>query len=143
MKTVMSHNGVVLFVEGNRIDIEMEVEVACSSCRARKACGIDDGDSKIISLYTESASYYEVGEEVVVSMEEHKGVKAAVYSYMIPFFIMIAVLLLTNGLGLSELQCALWTLGSFVVYNVVLFFFRHRIEREMMFKLEKKPNDIT
>lgn len=135
--TIVSHKGVVLFIEGHRIDIEMEVQSACSACRAQKACGMLDNDEKIISLHTESAPIYQIGEEVVVSMEERKGVKAAVYSYMIPFFIMIGILLVSNELGFSELVSAISALASFVIYNVVLFFFRGRIEKEMMFKLEK------
>ena len=133
----IEHKGKVLFVEGDRIDVEVIAESACAGCHVKKACGMGEQQEKVVQLLTQSAKFYEEGEEVIVYMEERKGIKAAVYAYMMPFFVIIATLLVTTEIGLSELAVGLISLGSLVVYYIILSFFKHRIEKEMIFNLRK------
>ena len=111
MEKPIEHKGRVVLVEGDRIDVEMTVEGACATCKAAKACGMGESRDKVVSLLTASAGLYEVGDEVMVSIERKMGIKAATYAYIFPFFIM--------------------------VYYAVLACFRHRIERDIIFKLRK------
>ena len=137
MDKPIEHRGRVVFVDGDRIDVEMVVEDACASCKAAKACGMGSSSDKTVSLLTASAKYYEDGEEVVVSIEKKMGIKAATDAYIFPFFIMVAVLFITFEAGLSETVAGLSALGAAALYYVVLAFFRHRIEKELIFKLRK------
>ena len=122
MEKPIEHKGRVVLVEGDRIDVEMTVEGACATCKAAKACGMGESRDKVVSLLTASAGLYEVGDEVMVSIERKMGIKAATYAYIFPFFIMVAVLS---------------SLGAIAVYYAVLACFRHRIERDIIFKLRK------
>lgn len=131
----------MLFVEGDRIDVEIVAESACASCHAKKACGMGDQKEKILRLVSETAKYYEPGEDVIVYMEQRKGIKAAWYAYMLPFIVMIVVLLVTNSMGYSQLVCGLASLGSLALYYIILAFFRNRIEKEMVFKLRKTDTE--
>ncbi len=124
-------------VDGDRIDVEMVVDGACSSCNVKSACGMGHSESKVVQLVWAGASHFAVGEEVVVYIEERMGVKAALYAYIIPFFIMLAVLLIMHQLGFSELVYGLSALGSVAVYWLVYRIFRKRIERDLIFKLRK------
>lgn len=124
-------------IDGDRIDVEMTVEGACATCRAAKACGMGESKDKVVSLLTASASRYEVGEEVMVSIEKRMGIKAATYAYIFPFFIMVLVLLVMFQVGFTETVAGLSSLGSIGIYYIVLYFFRHRIEKEIIFKLRK------
>lgn len=105
MEKPIEHKGRVVLVEGDRIDVEMTVEGACATCKAAKACGMGESRDKVVSLLTASAGLYEVGDEVMVSIERKMGIKAATYAYIFPFFIMVAVLLVMfeavfrNGCG--------------------------------------------
>lgn len=137
MDKVISHQGTVLYVEGNRIDVEMTVDGACGSCKARKACGMGESEDRVVSLLTESAKFYTEGEQVNVYIEQRMGMKAAAYAYIFPFFILLAVLLIMFEAGFSEAAAGLSALGAMVVYYIVLAFFRHRIEKEFIFKLSK------
>jgi sigma-E factor negative regulatory protein RseC len=134
---MIEHKGRVIFIDGNRIDVEMVVESACGSCKARKACGVGDTQNKIVSLWSESATYYSEGEEVMVGIEQKKGMKAATYAYIFPFFIMLAVLLVMFEAGFREAVAGLSALGSLVVYYLVLFLLKGRIEKEFVFKISK------
>ncbi len=124
-------------MEGNRIDVEMIVDGACGSCKARKACGMGESDDRIVSLLTESAGQYTEGEQVNVYIERRMGMKAASYAYIFPFFILLAVLLVMFEAGFSDVVAGLSALGAMVLYYIILAFFRHRIEKEFIFKLSK------
>lgn len=137
MEKSIEHKGRVLSVEGDRIDVEMTVEGACATCKAAKACGMGESRDKVISLLTATASRYEAGEEVMVSIERKMGIKAATYAYIFPFFIMVFVLLTMFQLGFAETVAGLSALGSIGVYYIVLYFLRNRIEKEIIFKLRK------
>lgn len=137
MEKPVEHKGKVVYVEGDRIDVEMIVHSACSGCRVSKACGMGESAEKTVSLLTATASMYSVGEEVMVSIEKKMGIKAAVYAYILPFFLMIIVLSVTFRIGLSETTAGLSTLGSVALYYLVLSFFRKRIEKEIIFKIRK------
>ena len=69
MEKPIEHKGRVVLVEGDRIDVEMTVEGACATCKAAKACGMGESRDKVVSLLTASAGLYEVGDEVMVSIE--------------------------------------------------------------------------
>lgn len=137
MEKTIEHKAKVVFREGDRIDVEMIVEDACLGCRAKKACGMNDEDVKLVSLLSESASAYEVGEVVNVCIEQRMGMKAAAYAYIYPFFIILAVLLLMFELGQSDLMSGLSALGAAAVYYLFLAAFRQNIEKEIIFKLSK------
>ena len=133
MEKPIEHKGRVVLVEGDRIDVEMTVEGACATCKAAKACGMGESRDKVVSLLTASAGLY----EVMVSIERKMGIKAATYAYIFPFFIMVAVLLVMFEAGFSETAAGLSSLGAIAVYYAVLACFRHRIERDIIFKLRK------
>lgn len=137
MESHIEHRGKVLAIDGDRIDIEMTVESACATCSVAKACGMGESKDKIVSLLTTTAGMYEVGEDVVVSIEKRMGIKAATYAYIFPFFIMVAVLFIMFGAGFSETVSGLSSLGAAAVYYIILGFFRHRIEKELVFKIRK------
>lgn len=133
----IEHPGRVLAIDGDRIDVQMTVDSACAACKAAAACGMGESRDKVVSLLTASASLYKEGEEVMVSIERRMGVKAATYAYIFPFFIMVAVLLIMFQIGFAETAAGLSALGSIGVYYIVLYFFRNRIEKEIIFKLRK------
>ena len=103
MEKNIEHKGQVVFIDGDRIDVEMIVESACITCKAKKACGMGEEKVKVVSLLTQSAKLYEVGEEVNVSIEQRMGIKAAAYSYIYPLFVILAVLLVMAEIGMSDL----------------------------------------
>lgn len=137
MDKPIEHNGRVVFVDGDRIDVEMTVEVACASCKSAKACGMGESKNKIVSLVTAMASQYMEGDEVMVSIEKKMGMKAATYAYITPLFVMLVVLFVMFESGSSDTVAGLSALASIVVYYIILYFFRHRIEKDIIFKLRK------
>lgn len=131
----------MLFVEGDRIDIEIIAESGCAACHVKAACGMGDSREKVLQLVSESAKFYEPGEEMVVVIRQRSGIKAAFYAYMLPFFIILGVLFVLGGLGQSELVMGISALSSLAAYYVALRFFRKKIEKEIIFELRKTDTE--
>ena len=119
------------------VEVEFVTESACSECKAKGLCGVDEGNRRFVTVYEPLAQYYTVGEEVMIGVSEVMGMKAAVYAYIIPFFILFGGLLVTLHLGWSEVVAGLTSLGVMCLYYVGLWFMRRRIEKEIVFKIRK------
>ena len=115
----------------------IEAEGACASCRAKTLCGMSESQDKLISVATVDAPYYQIGEEVEVSVQQQMGIKAVMIAYVFPFLLVMAVLLgLLEG-GVNELSAGLSALGLLVLYYIGLILFRRRIAKDIVFEIHK------
>ena len=138
MSRLLEHKGVVSAVGEKLVEVEYGVQSACAGCKAKALCGVDEsGNGRFVTVYEPMAEYFVVGEEVMVGVEEIMGMKAATWAYIVPFFVLLGTLLLTLHLGWSELAAGLTSLGLMGLYYVGLWFFRARIEKEIVFKIRK------
>jgi sigma-E factor negative regulatory protein RseC len=119
------------------VEVEFVTESACAHCKAKGLCGVDEGNRRFVSVYEPLAGYFTEGEEVMIGVSEVMGMKAALWAYIVPFFILLGGLLLTTRLGWSEVVSGLSSLGAMCLYYVGLWIFRSRIEKEIVFKIRK------
>lgn len=131
------HRGVVFNISGRRIDVAVKPEEACGACKAKSVCAVGNEGERIVSVMSEVPAMYSVGEEVEVSTGKAMGIKAVVYAYIFPFFIMFVLLLGLVEFGASEPVAGLSALGAVAVYYIVLSFFRKKVERTIIFKIHK------
>lgn len=137
MAKLLEHKGIVSDVGEKMVEVEFVAESACGECKAKGLCGVDEGDKRFVTVWEPQAQYYTVGEEVMIGVSEVMGIKAAVYAYIIPFFILLGALLLTTRLGFGEVAAGLSSLGVMCLYYVALWLMRRRIEKEIVFKIRK------
>lgn len=131
------HRGVILDICGRRIDVSVKPEDACGSCKAKSVCAVGDGGERIVSVMSDIPHMYTVGEEVEISTAKIMGVKAVIYAYVIPFVIMLFLLLALLDFGASESTAGLSAICGVVTYYIVLFFFRRKLEKTIIFKIHK------
>lgn len=136
---VIEHSGAVTGVDGNQVSVVVVAQSACASCNVKGVCGMSESEEKTVHVLVEDPEEYVIGDRVVVSIEKGMGIKAAVYAYIYPFFLLLAVLLvMLHGLELGEVVSGLSALGSLVVYYIVLALFKHKISGEIIFKIRKE-----
>ena len=131
MKFDIVHEGVVREVRGRMVTVGIEAAGACSGCKVQGLCGLSGEKEKEVAVW--DSGEWTVGERVVVGVGSAMAMKAVVWAYVVPLFVMLAVLFSTKGFG--DLVSGLSTLGSVAVYYVVLWFFRGRLERDIIFKI--------
>ncbi len=137
LKNEIRHNGLIFDIVGNRVDVAVTPDSACSSCKAAAMCVVSDTEDKVISVVTEHPEIYEIGEQVEVAVGRGMGVKAVLLAYVVPFMVLLAALLALIGAGAGEVAAGLLSLGAVGIYYICLYFFRKHIESEIVFKINK------
>ena len=122
---MIEHSGTVERTEAGRVFVRITSHSACGSCSARQACGLAEAQDKIVEVPTPDAARFQPGDAVIVGVR-HRSALA----------VLLAVLAVTVGLaGWSEGQGALASLGAVVLYYMVLWLFRRRIEHTIQFTI--------
>ena len=129
MSGVITHRGVVTEIFPDAIQVTIRSESACGGCRVRKQCAM--------AIPSAQASYFEKGETVEVVTEQAMGIKAVVWAYVLPFLSVMTALLVLLQAGAGELVSGLTSLGILALYYCVLYLLRHRLEKEITFKVRK------
>ena len=139
---------------------EMTVQLVQSGSKAQSA--VQDG-SKLSSEKTtlnnieqslNNVEQYKLGDTVEVMVQQKMGWKAVVLAYLLPFFVMLAVMFIGNGLlsmgdgatGLlgdeAKREAVLGTVAlcAMALYYLVLGLFKDKLQKEFSFTAKKKNN---
>jgi sigma-E factor negative regulatory protein RseC len=81
---------------------------------------------------------FKVGDAVTLVMEERLGWLAIFYGFVLPLIVMVAVLIMVSAGGGSETEAALLGIGSLLPYYLLLYLFRQKIEKDFIFRAERK-----
>lgn len=135
---IIEHEGVVERVEQNAVRVKITSRSACGACKARQACGMAEAQEKIIVVPTSRAADFRAGEEVLVGVRKQAGRIAVMLAYGGALVVLLAALILSIVVcGASDGVGLLAALGSVVVYYLLLWAFRRRIEHTIQFTITK------
>lgn len=133
----ISHRGRVVEITPELTSVEIISEAACAFCHAKGLCGLGESKSKLVQLPTSPYMDLAPGDEVEVLLSASMGHKAVWIAYVIPCFLLIAVLLILNATAVGELASGLCAIASVLVYYFVVWLFRGRLRNEYIFKIKK------
>ena len=134
----IEHRGVVESVSEGMVCVRTERKTACAECHAKGLCG-EQGGERLIKVTTHEASAFEVGDKVIVALENTTmAFSAILWAYLFPLCILLAVLFSAHAIGLSDGVAALSSLGATALYYVVLYIMRRYFERKIKFTIIKE-----
>ena len=111
----MTNKGIVKEVNGEMLTVVFERHDACGDCHA---CHMGSTDCAKHTITIKGKA--EVGDQIVVEMDESHGMAASATAYMIPFAGFMIGLLGAYALGLSEPLMALCAVaGTAAAYLVM------------------------
>jgi sigma-E factor negative regulatory protein RseC len=138
-QSICSEGKVVGFgTKDGSVQVKILSRSACAQCHARGMCTALEMAEKIINAVPVSRDPLQIGDTVVVMMEEKLGWKAIFYGFFLPFIVMVTVLFFSYALGSGETKAALYGIGSLIPYYLLIYVFREKIEKDFVFKVEKK-----
>ena len=130
-----------------RAEKEMTVQLVQRNSKAQSA--VQDG-SKLSSEKTtlnnieqllNNVEQYKLGDEVEVMVQQKMGWKAVVLAYLLPFFVMLAVMLIGNAIwAVREEILGTIALCAMALYYLVLGMFKDKLQKEFSFTAKKKNN---
>ena len=137
---VVSHDGIVQSIDGEKVVVNMTVSSACAGCHARHLCSSLDTRDKQVEAENVYRLPLAVGDKVNVELQERLAMKAVILCFLLPFILMFALFILINYLTNNELIASLVSLGSIAVYYYIVWLFRGKIARNYSF-IVTKPLD--
>ena len=124
---------------------EMTVQLVQRSSKAQST--VQDG-SKLSSEKTtlnnieqllNNVEQYKLGDEVEVMVQQKMGWKAVVLAYLLPFFVMLAVMLIGNAIwAVREEILGTIALCAMALYYLVLGMFKDKLQKEFSFTARKR-----
>ena len=176
-REMIKHDGIIVALNEDGTALVRIVQTsACAACKAKAMCASAESAEKEmrVVLLGESAPQksadfsgtpqamrrederqaFAVGDTVEVMVQQKMGWKAVVLAYLLPFFVMLAVIFMGNGLlamddgatGLlgdeAKREAVLGTIAlcAMALYYLVLGMFKDRLQKEFSFTAKKKNN---
>ncbi len=135
MNQKIEHDGIVTQITDKSLYVNMLVSSACTSCEAKGACGVSESEVKVVEVPNEG-SHLKPGDQVVVGMDQSKGILAMFLGYMLPFLLMIIVLIVALQLTDNEAIAGLLSIGILIPYYIFLYLGRNKLKQKFTFTLK-------
>lgn len=133
----IEHRGIVKEVMPQCVKVTIVQEVACATCAAASLCHSSEKNQRTIDIPTSDAGRYAVGQEVAIVGWLGLGLRATVWAYAMPLVVLMAVLSLVYVWTGSEGWGALSALLALILYYIVLYAFRGRLQRKFTFQIKE------
>ena len=160
---MIKHDGIIIALNEDGTALVRIVQTsACSACKAKAMCASAESAEKEMTVvllgengkvktennstqsYTtlhDSTQSYHVGDTVEVMVQQKMGWKAVVLAYLLPFFVMLAVMLIGNAIwAVREEILGTVALCAMALYYLVLGLFKDKLQKEFSFTAKKKNN---
>ena len=141
-REMIKHDGIVIAVyEDGTALVRIVQTSACAACKAKAMCASAESAEKEMTVVLLGDEQWAVGNEVEVMVQQKMGWKAVVLAYLLPFFVMLAVIFMGNALwNVREEILGTAALCAMALYYIVLGLFKDKLQKEFSFTAKKKNN---
>ena len=160
---MIKHDGIIIALNEDGTALVRIVQTsACAACKAKAMCASAESAEKEMTVvllgengkvktennstqsYTtlyDSTQSYHVGDTVEVMVQQKMGWKAVMLAYLLPFFVMLAVMFIGNAIwAVREEILGTVALCAMALYYLVLGIFKDKLQKEFSFTAKKKNN---
>ena len=150
---MIKHDGIIIALNEDGTALVRIVQTsACAACKAKAMCASAESAEKEMTVMLLGDGQWAVGDSVEVMVQQKMGWKAVVLAYLLPFFVMLAVMFVGNGLlamgdeatGLlgdeAKREAVLGTVAlcAMALYYLVLGMFKDKLQKEFSFTARKR-----
>lgn len=131
----IEHPAEIVKIEKSRIFAKVEVKSACGHCAVKGACGIGDCADKIIEIETPNAAKHRIGDRITVTLDQNYGFYALFLGYILPLFLVLAVLFAFLAFGSTEIESGIYSIIILIPYYFGLSLSRKYLRKKFLFKI--------
>lgn len=165
---MIKHDGIIIALNEDGTALVRIVQTsACAACKAKAMCASAESAEKemtVVLLNQEprtknqdasattdqtkvtslgslllAPEAYKVGDTVEVMVQQKMGWKAVVLAYLLPFFVMLAVIFIGNALwNVREEILGTVALCAMALYYLLLGLFKDKLQKEFSFTARKR-----
>ena len=157
-RKMIKHDGIIIALNEDGTALVRIVQTsACAACKAKAMCASAESAEKEMTVtlayphplpegkgVNTAHQTYAIGDEVEVMVQQKMGWKAVVLAYLLPFFVMLAVMFVGNGLlamgdgAKREAVLGTVALCAMALYYLILGMFKDKLQKEFSFTARKK-----
>ena len=151
---MIKHDGIIIALKEDGTALVRIVQTsACAACKAKAMCASAESAEKDMTVVLLDDEQWAIGDTVEVMVQQKMGWKAVVLAYLLPFFVMLAVMFIGNELlAIGDGQLAMGdgakreavlgtvALCAMALYYLVLGMFKDKLQKEFSFTARKKNN---
>ena len=139
---MIKHDGIIIALNEDGTALVRIVQTsACAACKAKAMCASAESAEKEMTVVLLGDEQWAVGNEVEVMVQQKMGWKAVVLAYLLPFFVMLAVMFIGNAIwAVREEILGTVALCAMALYYLVLGMFKDKLQKEFSFTAKKKNN---
>ena len=139
---MIKHDGIIIALNEDGTALVRIVQTsACAACKAKAMCASAESAEKEMTVVLLGDGQWAVGDTVEVMVQQKMGWKAVVLAYLLPFFVMLAVMFVGNAIwAVREEILGTVTLCAMALYYLVLGMFKDKLQKEFSFTAKKKNN---
>lgn len=139
---MIKHDGIIIALNEDGTALVRIVQTsACSACKAKAMCASAESAEKEMTVVLLGDGQWAVGDTVEVMVQQKMGWKAVVLAYLLPFFVMLAVMLIGNAIwAVREEIIGTVALCAMALYYLVLGMFKDKLQKEFSFTARRKNN---
>ena len=137
---MIKHDGIIIALNEDGTALVRIVQTsACAACKAKAMCASAESAEKEMTVVLLGDEQWAVGNEVEVMVQQKMGWKAVVLAYLLPFFVMLAVMFIGNAIwAVREEILGTVALCAMALYYLVLGMFKDKLQKEFSFMARKK-----
>ena len=143
-RKMIKHDGIIIALNGDgTARVRIVQTSACAACKAKAMCASAESVEKEMDVVLLGDGQWAIGDTVEVMVQQKMGWKAVVLAYLLPFFVMLAVVAVGSGIGnriagIGEEVIGTVALCAMAVYYIVLGLFKDKLQREFSFTAKRK-----
>ena len=139
-RKMIKHDGIIIALNEDGTALVRIVQTsACTACKAKAMCASAESAEKEMTVVLLGDEQWAVGNEVEVMVQQKMGWKAVVLAYLLPFFVMLAVIFMGNALwNVREEILGTAALCAMALYYLVLGLFKDKLQKEFSFTARKR-----
>lgn len=138
--THVKHEGIVDRIDGETVYVRITQHSACSGCHVQSMCTVSDRSEKIIETTCRTADLRS-GQHVWVVGNEAMSSEALRLAFLYPFLVLCCALGIATLCTDNEITAGVVSLCSLVPYYFVLFLFRRKIRKDLVFTVEPQTEE--
>ena len=137
---MIKHDGIIIALNEDGTALVRIVQTsACAACKAKAMCASAESAEKEMTVVLLGDEQWAVGNEVEVMVQQKMGWKAVVLAYLLPFFVMLAVMFIGNAIwAVREEILGTVALCAMALYYLVLGMFKDKLQKEFSFTARKR-----
>jgi positive regulator of sigma E activity len=130
----VTHTGIINKIDNKGIKVTIGVLAGCSDCQIKGNCNMAEQSVKELFIECDSAKY-KTGQRVIVRLKSKREINFQFLKYILPFFILIMVMLITSVFTRNETTIGIISVITLISYYIFYMLTGRRSKKGVQYEV--------